>query len=87
MKEPDWKVLGWKVTKKLVYYALVLIVLSIMAMVTVALLNVANSFVFALGLVMGAFTGGAFITFLMREILSVVNNQIEKDYENDKNNK
>lgn len=69
MNDIDWKRIGWKITVKLVYYAIVVLVLSVMLTAGFSLMTVASTLSVAAGLVLVAVTFGAGITILLREIL------------------
>lgn len=68
MKNLEWQSLGWKVTRKLVFYAIVVVVLSMMIVCSCSLMNIASTLAFLGGLVGIAATFGVFVTFLLREI-------------------
>jgi hypothetical protein len=65
----NWKSLGWIVTRKLVYYILVVLVTILLGSWSAALMTTANTLTFALGLVLSALIVGGLITVVVREII------------------
>lgn len=73
MNEIKWQTLGWKITRKLVYYTLLAIIFTITTTAGLSLMNVANTLSFSCGLVLLALTFGGFITALIREMVFYMN--------------
>jgi hypothetical protein len=69
MNELDWKRIGWKITRKLVYYAILVLVLIAMFTAGFSLMSMANTLLVMVGVLLVAFTAGIGITALIREIL------------------
>jgi len=65
----DWKQIGWKITRKLIYYAIVIFVLVAMFTASFSLMSIASTISFAAGLLLAAFTSGIGLTLAVREIL------------------
>jgi hypothetical protein len=69
----NWKSLGWTVTRKLVYYALVVFSAVVLGTWAAAAMTTASTFTFLLGLILAALTVGGVFTLAIREILYYCN--------------
>lgn len=69
----NWKSLGWLVTRKLVYYALVIFLTVVLGAGAASLMTAASTFSFALGLLLAVLTAGGVFTLVVREILYYCN--------------
>ncbi len=69
MNETNWKTLGWTITRKLLYYALIVIVAAALFICAFALMTMAEWIFFILGLLVAIATVGGLITLGIREVL------------------
>lgn len=63
-----WKTLGCLITRKLLYYAFVLIVLTLLGSAACTLMNIAGTLIFFLGFILLMVDLALFFVFLLREI-------------------
>jgi ABC-type nickel/cobalt efflux system permease component RcnA len=69
MNELSWKQIGWAITRKLVYYAVVIFLLCLLSSFAFSLMTMANTLAFAAGLILLMLSVGAGITLAVREVL------------------
>ena len=69
----NWKSLGWTVTRKLVYYALVIFSTVVLGTWAASAMTAASTFTFLLGLLLAVVTVGGVFTLVIREILYYCN--------------
>jgi len=68
MNTSNWKSIGWLVTRKLLYYALLLVAAVLLFKGGFALMTIANTFAFVLGLLLVVLTVGGLFTAFLREV-------------------
>jgi membrane protein implicated in regulation of membrane protease activity len=85
MNELDWKRMGWKITRKLIYYAILILVLIAMFTAGFSLMSMANTLFVAVGLLLIALTVGIGITALIREVLYYASHCLIPPKEQNKN--
>ena len=68
MKNNQWKKTGLTVTRKLLYYALVLFVLIVLGSTAAHCLSAKDTVANLCGLILTAFAIGGFITVVLREV-------------------
>ena len=88
MNEFNWKVLGWKITTKLVFYAIMVLIFTGGFTGACALMTTPNTLSFASGLILSVIVLGMIVSFIMREIsfYSKVLNADNKTKQNETNN-
>lgn len=73
MNNSNWKSIGWNITRKLLYYFLVITALIISSTYALSLMTVANTLAFIGGGVLLIGSIGVGLTLLIREISYYVN--------------
>lgn len=68
MNTSSWKSVGWLVTRKLLYYALLLVAAVLLFKGGFALMSIASTIAFVLGFFIVVLTVGGLFTLFLREV-------------------
>lgn len=64
----SWQSLGWRITRKFLYYTLIVVTVCLLLKLAFWLMNIASTFVFIGGLLVFVLTIGLVLTLIIREI-------------------